>query len=267
MEQLLQFLSDPQGPVTALDHPLPPLDCLLRSHPRGGDHWELQRPLDSLRFVGLVSQLSTNRRINPCFAFSSQRDVDGDQLFPALPHHLRPPHLHPQLHPLLHLHEGPVSYTDCPPTTYCLTVHPRVWLFGPFYCRLNNFVSYMSVSASVFTLLAISNDRRKVNTFIQYKIDQHLKAPLYLPTPNKIMATKMMTRLFYKTLVINYNFCCEGDCSAALSQTEQGSDHPDNRLDLAPQLWHCYPSLSLLQGGSHQEVDKTMQVGPAVINN
>ena len=35
-------------------------------------------------------------------------------------------------------------------------------MFGSLYCRINNFVSYMSVSASVFTLLAISNDRRKV---------------------------------------------------------------------------------------------------------
>ena len=93
--------------------------------------------------------------------------MDGDQLFPALPHPLRSPHLNPQLHSLLHIYERPVSYRLSP---HSLHLHPRVWLFGPFYCRLNNFVSYMSVSASVFTLLAISNDRRKVKTFIQYKI-------------------------------------------------------------------------------------------------
>ena len=29
------------------------------------------------------------------------------------------------------------------------------------YCTLNNFISYLSVSSSVFTLLAISVDRRK----------------------------------------------------------------------------------------------------------
>jgi hypothetical protein len=37
-----------------------------------------------------------------------------------------------------------------------------VWQFGFLYCKMNNFVSYLSVSSSVFTLLAISNDRRKV---------------------------------------------------------------------------------------------------------
>ena len=34
-------------------------------------------------------------------------------------------------------------------------------MFGSVYCTLNNFISYLSVSSSVFTLLAISVDRRK----------------------------------------------------------------------------------------------------------
>ena len=34
---------------------------------------------------------------------------------------------------------------------------------GSVYCRVNNYVSYMTVSLNVFTLLAISVDRRKVN--------------------------------------------------------------------------------------------------------
>ena len=38
----------------------------------------------------------------------------------------------------------------------------RVWIFGSIYCRINNYVSYMTVSLNVFTLLAISVDRRKV---------------------------------------------------------------------------------------------------------
>ena len=38
----------------------------------------------------------------------------------------------------------------------------RVWIFGPVYCKINNYVSYMTVSLNVFTLLAISVDRRKV---------------------------------------------------------------------------------------------------------
>ena len=37
----------------------------------------------------------------------------------------------------------------------------RVWQFGSLYCSINNFVSYFTVSASVFTLLAISIDRRR----------------------------------------------------------------------------------------------------------
>ena len=43
-----------------------------------------------------------------------------------------------------------------------------MWLYGALYCKLNNFVSYTSVAASVFTLLAISNDRRKV--LVMYSI-------------------------------------------------------------------------------------------------
>ena len=39
--------------------------------------------------------------------------------------------------------------------------HGRYWIFGSAYCTLNNFISYLSVSSSVFTLLAISVDRRK----------------------------------------------------------------------------------------------------------
>ena len=38
----------------------------------------------------------------------------------------------------------------------------RVWIFGSLYCKINNYMSYMTVSLNVFTLLAISVDRRKV---------------------------------------------------------------------------------------------------------
>ena len=41
------------------------------------------------------------------------------------------------------------------------TFKNRYWIFGAVYCTLNNFISYLSVSSSVFTLLAISVDRRK----------------------------------------------------------------------------------------------------------
>ena len=33
--------------------------------------------------------------------------VDSDQLLLIEPHRVGPPHLHPQLHPLFHLHAGP----------------------------------------------------------------------------------------------------------------------------------------------------------------
>ena len=39
----------------------------------------------------------------------------------------------------------------------------RVWIFGPILCKVNNFVALLSVSLSVFTLLAISLDRRTVS--------------------------------------------------------------------------------------------------------
>jgi hypothetical protein len=37
-----------------------------------------------------------------------------------------------------------------------------VWKFGAVYCKVNTFISYLSVTASVFTLLALTVDRRKV---------------------------------------------------------------------------------------------------------
>eukprot|EP00095_Tigriopus_kingsejongensis_P002266 maker-scaffold633_size121756-snap-gene-0.27 protein:Tk02266 transcript:maker-scaffold633_size121756-snap-gene-0.27-mRNA-1 annotation:"tachykinin-like peptides receptor 86c" len=35
----------------------------------------------------------------------------------------------------------------------------RTWIFGSIYCTINNFIAYMSVAVSVFTLMAISIDR------------------------------------------------------------------------------------------------------------
>ena len=49
-----------------------------------------------------------------------------------------------------------------------------MWIFGPVLCKLNNFVALLSVSLSVFTLLAISLDRRKVTLrqSILYRVSQ-----------------------------------------------------------------------------------------------
>ena len=35
----------------------------------------------------------------------------------------------------------------------------RDWIFGSVYCTINNFIAYMSVAVSVFTLVAICIDR------------------------------------------------------------------------------------------------------------
>ena len=35
----------------------------------------------------------------------------------------------------------------------------REWIFGEFYCTVNNFIAYMSVAVSVFSLVAIAMDR------------------------------------------------------------------------------------------------------------
>ena len=43
-----------------------------------------------------------------------------------------------------------------------IRLYCRVWILGYIYCKVNNYVSYLTVSLSVFTLLAISIDRRKV---------------------------------------------------------------------------------------------------------
>lgn len=52
-----------------------------------------------------------------------------------------------------------MSTLNCIPSF--IFMRDRVWIFGFYYCKINNFVSYMTVSLNVFTLLAISVDRRK----------------------------------------------------------------------------------------------------------
>ena len=63
-----------------------------------------------------------------------------------------------------------ISTINCIPSF--IFMRDRVWIYGGLYCRINNFVSYMTVSSSVFTLLAISNDRNSVGgaaaTFSKY---------------------------------------------------------------------------------------------------
>ena len=54
-----------------------------------------------------------------------------------------------------------ISTINCIPSF--IFMRDRVWIYGGLYCRINNFVSYMTVSSSVFTLLAISNDRNSVS--------------------------------------------------------------------------------------------------------
>ena len=54
---------------------------------------------------------------------------------------------------------------------YCSVIYiylARVWMFGAVYCSVNNFISYLTVSCSVFTLLALTMDRRKVSAFLSF---------------------------------------------------------------------------------------------------
>ena len=64
---------------------------------------------------------------------------------------------------------------------------PRVWIFGPILCKVNNFVALLSVSLSVFTLLAISLDRRTVS----YKIEFPLIVTL-VPTPSNLFRSSWL---------------------------------------------------------------------------
>ncbi len=41
----------------------------------------------------------------------------------------------------------------------CIFMLRSDWIFGKHYCTFNNFVAYLTVAASVFTLVAISADR------------------------------------------------------------------------------------------------------------
>ena len=47
--------------------------------------------------------------------------------------------------------------------TYC----DSTWEFGPVYCRVHTFTSSLTVSVSVFTLLALTLERYKVGTIKQ----------------------------------------------------------------------------------------------------
>ena len=101
--------------------------------------------------------------------YSSQRDVDCDQHIPSEPDSIRPVNINLQLYSLLYFYERSVWKHPANEKLLIITswkwkllLLGRVWIYGATYCKINNFVSYMSVSASVFTLLAISNDRRKV---------------------------------------------------------------------------------------------------------
>ena len=110
---------------------------------------------------------------------STSRNVDGHKLLSIVTHSLRPPHLHLQLYTIIHIHARQVAHRhslwENLLSTNCIY---RVWIYGSTYCKINNFVSYLSVSASVFTLLAISNDRRKVtkslSLFIMLYYSQNL---------------------------------------------------------------------------------------------
>ena len=57
----------------------------------------------------------------------------------------------------------------------------------------------MSVSASVFTLLAISNDRRKVNTFVQYKPSSLSKSPSPLLCQHILGSVKNVFNIYNST--------------------------------------------------------------------
>ena len=96
--------------------------------------------------------------------------MDCDQHIPSEPDSIRPVDINLQLYSLLYFYERSVWKHPANEKLLIITslkwkllLLGRVWIYGATYCKINNFVSYMSVSASVFTLLAISNDRRKVN--------------------------------------------------------------------------------------------------------
>ena len=55
----------------------------------------------------------------------------------------------------------------------------RVWVLGYIYCKMNTFLSYVTVPASVFTLLAITIDRRKVRNGRAEGKDGHAKSPQF----------------------------------------------------------------------------------------
>ncbi len=47
----------------------------------------------------------------------------------------------------------------------------REWIFGDVYCTVNNFIAYMSVAVSVFSLVAIAVDRQV--SIIHTRLTQH----------------------------------------------------------------------------------------------
>ena len=57
-----------------------------------------------------------------------------------------------------------LSFADlmmsCLNTSFNFTfMKSREWIFGEVYCTINNYIAYMSVAVSVFSLVAIAIDR------------------------------------------------------------------------------------------------------------
>ena len=82
--------------------------------------------------------------------------VERPQLLPPQPHHRRPPHGGAQLH--TKVEAPPLVQVELLINFSFLFMRDRVWLFGAVYCSINNFISYLTVSARLKLLKKTSQE-------------------------------------------------------------------------------------------------------------
>ena len=85
-----------------------------------------------------------------------------------------------------------MSTLNCIPSF--IFMRDRVWVLGSLYCSVNNFVSNLTVSSSVFTLLAISVDRhRQVKQDVIYPDVWYYRAIMHPLARHRSRSTVLFT--------------------------------------------------------------------------
>ena len=114
----------------------------------------------------------------------SSSNAECDQLLPCQPELCRFDDVLSKHSFQFHIHEKQVSTGFLGKVETLLTLPIfREWIFGEAYCTINNFIAYMSVSVSVFSLVAIAMDRWVILLFF---VAQYSKSEGHQETITKV---------------------------------------------------------------------------------